>query len=109
MQKVKVALAAYNSANQKLPGTEITFEVEQEDIRTMGIPEGYDWPEETRYLGFWLIEYSEMLIKIVPPTREQAEEAGLLAEAVIAPPPEGGTTRVLRKGSSAAPAEGAEA
>lgn len=69
-QKIKVRLAAYDSTNQKLPGSEIEFEVEQSELRNLAVPDDYVWPEEgTRYLGFWLVEYSEMLIKIVEPKR----------------------------------------
>lgn len=100
-QKVRVQLAAYDERNQKIEGTDRVFEVEQSELRLLAIPEGYTWPPQTQYLGFWLPDFSEMLIKIVPPTPEEAAEAGLLTEPVLQAPPEGGTTRVLRKGSSA--------
>lgn len=71
-QKITVALAAYDQNNQKLPGTQVEFQIEQADLPQLSIPEGYTWPEGTMYLGFWLIEYSQMLIKIVPTNPEEA-------------------------------------
>jgi len=65
-QKVKVQLAAYGETNQKIEGTDYEYEVEQEELRLLAIPEGYTWPEGTRYLGFWLPDFSQMFIKIVP-------------------------------------------
>lgn len=70
-QKVTVALAAYDQNNQKLPGTEIEFQIDQSELPLLAVPEGYTWPEGTMYLGFWLIEYSQMLIKIVPTNPEE--------------------------------------
>lgn len=65
-QKVKVQLAAYNELNQKIEGTDFEYEVEQEELHLLATPEGYTWPEGTRYLGFWLPDFSQMFIKIVP-------------------------------------------
>ena len=80
-QKIRVQLAAYDGQNQKFPGTDYEYEVEKEDLSSLSIPDGYTWPEGTMYLGFWLPDFSQMLIKIVP-TAEGEEPDDLPAGAV---------------------------